>query len=174
MVQFSTIIKKFGEQGEKTGWTYIEIPYEASEQLKPGNKKSFRVQGKLDNYSYRGIALIPMGGGRFMMALNADIRKKIGKRKGAILEVTIEADDHFVLQAPTEFLECLRDEPSGLDFFHSLAKSHQGYFIKWIETAKTESTKVKRIAGVVAALSQKRSFSEMLRANKKDRDHLLG
>jgi hypothetical protein len=26
MVQFTTTIKQFGKQGEKTGWTYIEIP----------------------------------------------------------------------------------------------------------------------------------------------------
>jgi hypothetical protein len=41
MVQFTTTIKQFGKQGEKTGWTYIEIPADIAEKLIPGNKKGF-------------------------------------------------------------------------------------------------------------------------------------
>ena len=48
MVSYSTTILKFDEQGEKTGWTYIVIPSAIAQKLKPGNKKSFRVKGKLD------------------------------------------------------------------------------------------------------------------------------
>jgi len=167
MVLFSTIIKQFAEQGEKTGWTYIDIPHTITEKIKPGNKKTFRVKGKLDSYSFRGIALIPMGGGDFIMALNADIRKTIGKRKGATLLVALEADDKFVIKPSPEFLDCLSDEPGAVDFFKSLAKSHQDYFIKWIDSAKTEPTKIKRIAQAVSALSQKQGYGEMIRALKK-------
>lgn len=174
MLQFFTIIKQFAEQGEKTGWTYIDIPHTVAEKLKPGTKKTFRVKGKLDEYSFRGMALIPMGGGNFIMALNADIRKHIGKRKGAKLLVTLEADDKFALKPQPEFLDCLSDEPSALEFFKSLAKSHQGYFIKWIDSAKAEPTKIKRIAQAVSALSQSQGYGEMLRALKKDRKDLLG
>ena len=39
MVHFITTILKFDKQGEKTGWTYIEIPADIAEQLKPNNKK---------------------------------------------------------------------------------------------------------------------------------------
>ena len=35
MVRFSTVIKQFSDQGEKTGWTYIEVPHEIAEKLKP-------------------------------------------------------------------------------------------------------------------------------------------
>ena len=83
-VQFTTTIHKFDKQGEKTGWTYIEIPADVAQKMKPGNKKSFRVKGKLDSFNISGIALLPMGGGVFIMALNATMRKGIGKRHGAI------------------------------------------------------------------------------------------
>lgn len=43
-VQFTTTIHKFDKQGEKTGWTYFEIPADLAQKLKPGNKKSFRVK----------------------------------------------------------------------------------------------------------------------------------
>jgi uncharacterized protein YdeI (YjbR/CyaY-like superfamily) len=63
-------------------------------------------------------------------------------------------------------LECLADEPQALDFFDKLAKSHQRYFSNWIESAKTESTKTRRIAQAVNALSYGLGFSEMIRLNK--------
>jgi len=76
MVKFSTTILQFAEQGEKTGWSYIKIPAVIAQQIKPDTKKSFRVKGKLDNYTYEGIALVPMGGGDFIMALKAKLKKK--------------------------------------------------------------------------------------------------
>ena len=43
MVQFTTTIKRFAEQGEKTGWTYFVVPAEIALKINPGQKKSFRV-----------------------------------------------------------------------------------------------------------------------------------
>jgi hypothetical protein len=60
-LQFTSVIKKFDDKGEKTGWSYIEVPAELAQQLMPGNKKAFRVKGKLDDYTYEGISLVPMG-----------------------------------------------------------------------------------------------------------------
>ena len=37
MVSFTTIIKHFGLQGEKTSWTYFEVPVDASDELMPEN-----------------------------------------------------------------------------------------------------------------------------------------
>ena len=46
-------------------------------------------------------------------------------------------------------MECLGDEPSADAFFKTLAGSHQRYFSKWIDDAKTVETKTKtdRIGG---------------------------
>jgi len=76
MILFTTAIHKFEKQGEKTGWTYIEIPADIAQNLKPGNKKSFRVKGKLDNYKIAVVALLPMGGGSFIMLLMAPCEKE--------------------------------------------------------------------------------------------------
>jgi len=52
--------RKIWGAGRKTGWTYILIPAEKAQQLKPGNKRSFRIKGKFDKLSVKQIALIPM------------------------------------------------------------------------------------------------------------------
>jgi len=165
MVEFTATLLKFNQQGEKSGWTYIEIPAEIAHQLKPENKKSFRVKGKLDHYNIRQVALLPVGGGNFIMAVNAVMRKGIGKRKGAMINVQL-APDNEPLKLSTEFIDCLADEPDALKFFNQLTKGHQNYFSKWIDSAKTEITKTKRIVLAVNALSRKLGFGEMLREQK--------
>src|ERR1700741_2016037 len=100
MVEFTTIILQFGEQGEKTGWSYIEVPADIAQQLKPGNKKSFRVKGMLDALPVHGMALMPMGDGNFIMALKAEVRKALHKNKGAMVHVALEEDADCNIDMP--------------------------------------------------------------------------
>ena len=165
MVQFTTTILKFGSQGEKTGWTYIVIPAETAQKLKPGNRREFKVKGKLDRHGITRQSVMPMGGGEFIMPLNAALRKAIGKRQGAMLKVQLVADDsEFVFNS--DFISCLEDDPAAKKFFESLTGSHQRYFSKWIDSAKTEPTRVKRISMAVNALARKWGYADMLRNNK--------
>ena len=169
MVKFSATLLKFDEQGEKTGWTYISVPKEIAEQLKPGNKKSFRVKGKLDNYAIKSVALIPIGNSDFIMAVNVVMRKAIGKRKGAtvVVSISLDADE---IELNDELITCLLDEPKAVEFFNTLAKGHQRYFSKWIDDAKTVETKAKRIALAVSALARNLGFPEMMREDKAKRN----
>jgi hypothetical protein len=168
MVHFKTVIKKFGQQGEKTGWSYIEVPEEVASKIKPGYKKSFRVKGWLDNYAIDRTSLLPMGGGNFIIPVNATIRKALGKRKGAVINASLEADEREV-EINEAFLVCLADEPIALEYFNSLARGHRNYFSKWIESAKTEETKANRIARAVTALSGKLGYPEMMRMGKEEK-----
>jgi hypothetical protein len=170
MVQLTTMMKRFDNQGEKTGWTYIEIPADLVQKLKPGNRKEFKVKGKIDKLAINRISLLPMGGGLFIMPVNAAMRKAIGKRHGAMVKVQLTEDkSEFVFNS--DLMQCLNDEPGAFDFFKTLPGSHQRYFSKWIDSAKTEQTKAKRIAQAVNALAKKRGYPEMLRALKKDKEN---
>lgn len=168
MITYKTTLLKFGSQGEKTGWTYILVPKKIAEKLKPGNKKSFRVKGKLDEYVFKAVSLLPMGEGDFIMAVNATMRKAIRKQKGDTVILEIEPD----LAEPklsTQLMACLRDEPEAMAYFKKLPGSHQKYYSNWIDSAKTEATKTKRIALAINAFVQKMSFPEMMRAQKMQR-----
>lgn len=171
MVTFSTPILKFGQQGEKTGWTYIIVSATAAKKLNPGVKKSYRVKGKLDDYTIEKTALVPMGDGDFILPINAAIRKATGKRLGATLKVQLEIDSTPILP-PAELLECLADEPAALKYFNSLPQSHRNYFTKWIESAKTDATKAKRIALVIKTMIRKMDFGAMLREEREERKSL--
>ena len=169
MVRLTATMKKFERQGEKTGWTYIEIPADLAQKLKPGNKKEFKVKGKLDKYGIQRVSLLPMGGGGFIMPINATMRKAIGKRHGAIVQVQLMEDNsEFVFNK--DLMECLTDEPVARQFFETLTGSHQRYFSKWIDSAKTEQTKARRIAQAVNALAKRQGYPEMLRSLQQQRE----
>ena len=173
MVRFKTTILQFKEMGEKTGWSYIKVPAALARQLKPDNKRSFRVKGRLDAHAISGMALIPMGEGDFILALNAAVRKAIRKEKGAPLEVQLELDAKPVTP-PKDLLDCLADEPAALKYFKSLPMSHQNYFGNWIKSAKTAATRTRRIVRVVDAMLKHQTYAEMIRDQRDDREQLLG
>ncbi|RXK62164.1 DUF1905 domain-containing protein [Lacibacter luteus] len=162
MISFETIIKKFEKQGEKTGWTYILIPAAIAEKINPGCKKTFRVKGKFDAFAFDAMTLLPMGEGDFIIPLKADVRKAIDKRAGDKLKVQL-ALQAKAYEIAADFMECLEDEPKALQHFQSLAGSHRNYFSKWIESAKTEETRTKRIVLAVNALARKMGYPEMIR-----------
>ncbi len=165
MLKFTALLEKFGKKGEKTGWTYFVIRSEQTKKINPGVKTSFRVKGKLDDFPIKGVAIIPMGEGDFIMPVNATMRKGIKKQKGEKIIVQLELDK-AELKINSDFLDCLTDDVKAKAFFDKLTKSHQNYYSKWIESAKTDETKAKRIAQSMNGFKMGMNFSEMLRYYK--------
>jgi hypothetical protein len=165
MIKFTALLEKFGKKGEKTGWTYFVIRSEQTKKINPGVKTSFRVKGMLDDYPIKGVAIIPMGEGDFIMPVNAAMRKGIKKLKGEKIVVQIELDK-AELKINSDFLSCLSDDPKAKVFFDKLPKSHQNYFSKWIESAKTDETKAKRIAQSINGFKMGMNYPEMIRYYK--------
>jgi len=163
MLKFTTTIHKFDKKGEKSGWTYIEITSSQANKLKPGSKVSFRVKGMMDHYAFEKIALLPMGEGNFIIPLNGQMRKGIGKKHGDKLKIQLELDTRQPVLSK-DLMACLKEDPGAMSFFKSLPCSHQLYFSKWIESAKTASTKTKRIVTAMVAFDKKQGYGEMMRA----------
>lgn len=126
------------------------------------------MKGKLDSYAIKQVALLPMGEGAFIIPFNADMRKGTGKRHGDKITVQLE-EDKAAFQMSADFMACLEDEPSAIKFFKTLPAGHQRYFSKWIDSAKTDSTKAKRIAMAVNALVRNLGYPEMIREAKATR-----
>ncbi len=161
-VRYTTIIQKFREKGEKSGWTYIDVPADVANRLKKGQRTSFRVKGKLDDSPIEKVALIPIGNGDFILPLNAALRKAIGKREGAGLTVDLQLDES-VYQINADLRACLEEEPAARKIFDKLPGSHQRYYSKWIDGAKTEVTRARRIATTIDGMIKGWSFAEILR-----------
>jgi hypothetical protein len=162
MKEFSAIIEKYGKNGEKTGWTYIAVPQWISEALKSESKKSFRVKGSIDVVRVSQLALIPIGGGEYILTLNLPLRKKLKKGVGEKVVCKLELDSSEK-KLDEDFIICLKEEIKAWSFFKSLTKSHQNYFSSWISSAKSYSTKAKRIAQSIEGLGMEMNYGEMIR-----------
>ena len=165
MVSFVALIEKFKEKGEKTGWTFVEVSSDIAEKLNPGVKKSYRVKGKLDTFPINQVALVPMGEGNFILPLKQSIRKEIKKTVGDKLKISLELDTSEIELSPL-LLESLEDVPQAKMKFDKLPPSHKKYYSRWIEEAKTEPTKVKRIVQAIEGLSRGLDFGAMTKLNK--------
>jgi hypothetical protein len=165
---FKSIIQKFASKGEKTGWTYVDIPQDIILKLKLKNKKEFRIKGVMDDVAFERLAVYPIGEGNFIIAINAELRKKLGKKEGAMVSVKFELDTSEALKSQ-ELLDCLKDDKIALKQFNSLLLSHQNYFHRYIYTAKGAATKAGRIVNTINAMHQKLNFGEMIRNLKKEK-----
>lgn len=169
MVTFVALIRRFEQMGEKTGWTYVDISADIAQQLNPEIKRSFRVKGMLDRTFVNGLALLPMGGGSFILPLNASLREKLKKVDGSMLELSLEADQDFRIDTPEDLRMCLQEE-GVLHSFDKLPKSHRNYFINWISSAKMIETRTKRMGMTVNAMLMGFSYAEMIRQERTKND----
>lgn len=166
MVQFSAEIERFGRNGEKSGWFYLIVPGTVASQLKPGNKRFFRVRGTINGREYTGLGLLPAGDGDFILAVNASLRKALKAGLGDVLHLNVEEDTDFVITTPADLELCLSEEPHLLERFLKFNKSNRNYFINWINSAKTEPTRTRRIAMTVEAMELGLDFGGMMRRDK--------
>ena len=160
----ATTEKPWGEKEyllEKTpfkgGWTYTVIPEIPQDKHAPFGW--VKVRGSIDGVEIRNYHLMPSGNGDLLLCVKAEIRKKIGKQAGDTVRVILYPDDEPA-EVPEEILICLQQDEQALRFFHTLSESEQQNFVRWINSAKTDRTKVDRIAKTLTLLSGGRKFSK--------------
>jgi uncharacterized protein YdeI (YjbR/CyaY-like superfamily) len=54
----------------------------------------------------------------------------------------------------TDISQALRVNPAALSAFQALAPSHKTEYLKWIDEAKREDTRARRIAGMIEKLTE--------------------
>lgn len=166
MVYLKVEIERFEVNGEKTGWSYIFIPQEIADQIKANSRIGFRVRGLIDGVTVNGMSVMPVKESGFILPLNKPLRKSLRKEAGATIELRLEFDADFKIEMPEDLEICLAQEDGLLAHFLSLVKSHQNYFITWLNTAKTEPTRTKRLIMIVDAMAKKYDFGLMIRSNR--------
>lgn len=143
LVKKDYLLEKFEGKG---GWTYARIP-----EIPQSNNTPFgwvRVRGTIDSFEIKNYNLQPMGNGNLFLPIKAEIRKKINKNAGDMVHIVLFADN-FPTAIPEELVLCLKDEPGVYETFLTYTNGEQKTLIEWIYAAKTEATKVERIAKTI-------------------------
>ncbi len=165
MIKFKGTIEISSNSAEKLGWSYVIVSKAHATKLNPGVRTSYRVKGKVDAFELKKKALIPMTEGRFLLTLDAKVRKAIGKRVGDSVVVELELDK-APLKLSADLIACLQDEPLAYERFKSLPPSHQRYYSNWIDQAKTAHTKAKRLTMCVMAMARGMTYGQMIRESQ--------
>ncbi len=134
----------------KGGWTYAEIT-----EI-PRNKEAafgiVKVKGRIDDYEISTCTLMPMGNGSLLLAVKAEIRKKIRKEAGDYVHITLY-EDNSVFEIPAE-LKLHLEEEGAYKLFTGRKRWEQKMCCDWIFSAKREETKRERIIRTIYRLKR--------------------
>lgn len=156
LVNKDYLLQKFDFKG---GWTYAEIP-----EI-PMPKTSFgmlKVKGNIDDYAFSKVNLMPLGNGNLFLAVKSEIRKKIKKQAGDTVHIILYKDEEPNI-IPEELILCMKYEDGILERFESYSDGERKAFIDWIYSAKTEQTKVDRIAKAMTMIQKGERFYDRIK-----------
>ncbi|MGB0522686.1 MAG: DUF1905 domain-containing protein [Flammeovirgaceae bacterium] len=150
------VLEKFSGKG---GWTYAAIP-----EILQNPKNPFgwvKVKGFIDHYELKQYKLMPMGNKQLFLPVKAAIRKAIKKQAGDTVHIILYSDESDV-EIPQEIIECFKLEPKkSYETFLSFTEGEQKSYLDWIYAAKTDETKVNRIANMMERLQKKLKFYDV-------------
>jgi hypothetical protein len=143
---FDTILLK----DDNTSGAGIRIPFDVQEAF--GKKGRVPVKCTIDGYPYQG-SIVPYGG-TYYMGVVKKIREAIAKTYGDTVHVVMELDDGLrVVKVPEDFAQALTGNEKARQAFEKLSYSHKREYLEWIEGAKKEETRQRRIAKAVEKLA---------------------
>lgn len=154
------LLEKFPGKG---GWTYAIIPEVLQDKKKPFGW--VKVKGTIDEFEIKNYRLMPMGNGKLFLPVKAEIRKQIKKQAGDYVQIVLYADNS-PLEIPEEIQLCLKEIPSIYETFLSFTEGQQKAYLDWIYSAKTDKTKVDRIAKMIAKLEKGETLYPKMNSNK--------
>lgn len=139
-------------QNAGNGGAYVEIPFDVESVF--GSKRP-KVKAMIDGVSYRGT-LVRMGTDCHLLLILKSIRERIGKAFGDEVEITLEEDTELrTVDVPADLMQALKSEPEAKTFFEKLAYTHQKEYVNWIEEAKKNETRQRRVTKTIEMLKQK-------------------
>lgn len=154
LVDRDSLLEKFPGKG---GWTYTLIPEVWQDKSTPFGW--VKVRGAIDTYQLEQYKLMPMGDGKHLfLPVKAAIRKQIKKEAGDIVHVLLY-EDSSTLVIPDEIISCLKDDSTESHTkFMAYSEGEQKAFVDWINSAKTEETKAKRIIEMLDKIKINKGF----------------
>lgn len=135
--------------------TIIYTTPNVTEQL--GTRARISIKGKINQTTFTG-SLFPTGQGTHYMVINKKLREAAGLKSGDTVLLAIEVDTAPRRPVvPADLEKALANFPQAKRRFEILSPSHQKEYATYVDEAKKEETKKRRIAKVIDMLSRSES-----------------
>jgi hypothetical protein len=139
------------EEGDGGG-AYVLFPFHVETEF--GVKGRVPIRASINGISYAG-SLSKYGGPRHVLGILKSIRDQIGANIGDEIEIELWKDDTTrTIDVPADFLQALRAN-GAVGQFENLSYTHRKEYCRWINEAKTEQTRTRRVQNAVGQVRNK-------------------
>jgi hypothetical protein len=130
--------------------TVVVVPFDLKEVFGSGRPP---VRATVNGYTFR-TTLFTMGG-RALLGLNREVREAAGVESGQEVSVELERDDEpRAVEVPRDLAAALQADATVRETFDGLSYTHRTEYVRWIEGAKRDETRSRRIAKAVEMLRE--------------------
>lgn len=89
------------------------------------------------------------------VVVNKELREKIGKGSGEVVEMTVGRDTSAVVDSiPADLKKALSQNAKAETYFRKMPPSHRKAYVQWIEQAKKAETRESRLKKAIHLLLQ--------------------
>src|SRR5262245_3422508 len=130
---------------------HVYLPFDVFEVF--GTRARLAVKGAVNGFPFRS-SIFPMGGGKFYMVVNREMREGAKVKAGDTVEFAMEKDEEpRSIATPPDLLKALNARKSVKAIWDKLSYSHRKEYIGAIEEAKKPETRARRIAKAVEMIA---------------------
>lgn len=133
-------------------FTFVSLPFSPLEAW--GARPRYYVTGTIDGVAVRGT--LGVFNGDYFLRLGAAWLRDSGIETDSRVTVRLDLEGPHEGNLAADILSALSDSPKAKSFFNGLPTFYRKNFIRWIESAKRQDTRVKRIAEMVELLNEGR------------------
>ena len=142
---------RFRAKVELGGKTATGIPVPEDVVAAMGSGKRPTVQVTVGEHSYR--TTVASMRGRYFVPLSKANREAARVAAGDEVAVEIEVDaEPRNVAIPADLADALADDATARAFFDRLSYTHRKEWVRWVEEAKKEETRTRRIAKTIESL----------------------
>jgi Bacteriocin-protection, YdeI or OmpD-Associated/Domain of unknown function (DUF1905) len=125
----------------------FELPFDPEAEL---GKVRAPVRVTINGYEFR--TTVAAMSGRYLVGLNKEVRAGTGVDAGERVAVELVLDEEpRTVEVPADLAAAL--DAAARAFFDSLAYTHRKEYVRWIEEAKREETRRRRVEKAAAMLA---------------------
>ena len=130
--------------------TVVVVPFELKEAFGSGRPP---VRATVNGHTFR-TTLFTMGG-RALLGLNREVREAARVEAGQEVSVELERDDEpRTVEVPQDLAAAMETDPAIRETFDDLSYTHRKEYVRWIEDAKREETRARRIEKSIELLRE--------------------
>jgi hypothetical protein len=139
-------------RGPKGAWTYMPVPLDVPALF--GTKGMVPLIGTMNGFPFR-TSLMPAGDAQHILSISKELKSGAAAQAGDLVDVVLERDTaERRVEVPAPLSEAFAEDAAAGERFAGLSYSHQKAFAAWIESAKRDETRSRRVQQALTMLRE--------------------